>query len=139
MKPKGAAEEASEAQADAEEAEDLAQQSLDMSADAEVKAEEVLDPVEEEVPEPVDDEAEAVGDPHMTLATGEKEDLCCEGSVCKVCPDSTLLQHDEDVEAGGMGMGMGKMGRMGMGKMGRMGMGMGMGEPFEEAFDAQEE
>merc|ERR1719460_799551 len=95
----GATEEAAAAQADAEEAEDLAQQSLDMSADAEVKAEEILDPVEEEVPEPVDDEAEAVGDPHMTLATGEKEDLCCDGSVCKACPYSTLLQHGEDVRA----------------------------------------
>merc|ERR1719183_2571830 len=98
----GAREEAEEAQFDAEAAAQLAQEALDMAHDAEGKAEEAVEEPEEK---PVADEAEAVGDPHMTLTTGEKKDLCCDGSVCKACPYPALLQHDEDVEA----MGMGKM------------------------------
>merc|ERR550537_2112825 len=39
----------------------------------------------------VDDEAEAVGDPHLTLASGDKKDLCCEGGVCHAC-DQALLE-----------------------------------------------
>merc|ERR1719162_475371 len=109
-------------------------------------------------PPPVADEAEAVGDPHMTLTSGEKEDLCCEGGECKPCPVSLLqddadyysyyyspmLQFDDDgpeeAEAA-----IGEIDNevkeiladvralgMGMGKMGMMGMGkmgmMGMGQ-----------
>merc|ERR1711957_851787 len=47
-------------------------------------------PVEE-----VADEAAAEGDPHMTLSTGEKQDLCCEGELCKPCP---LSLSQEDME-----------------------------------------
>merc|ERR1719223_2550587 len=87
----------------------------------------------------IEEEAAAVGDPHMTLTSGESDDLCCESGVCKPCPVAllqvsdyysyyyyeSLLQADED----DLGMGMGMMGMMGMGKMGMMGMGMmGMGK-----------
>merc|ERR1719503_466401 len=95
----------------------------------------------------IEEEAAAVGDPHMTLTSGESDDLCCESGVCKPCPVAllqvsdyysyyyyeSLLQADEDELGMGMGMmgmgmmGMGKMGMMGMGKMGMMGM-MGMGK-----------
>jgi hypothetical protein len=34
---------------------------------------------------PVDDEADAVGDPHMTLATGGTVDMCCEDGHCEPC------------------------------------------------------
>merc|ERR1719276_520527 len=108
-------------------------------------------------PPPVADEAEAVGDPHMTLTSGEKADLCCEGGDCKPCPVSllqeadyysyyyyeSLLQFDGPAEAEAeigvidgevkeilaevRALGMGRMG-MRRGMMGMMGMGMmGMG------------
>merc|ERR1719313_3338599 len=32
------------------------------------------------------DDAAAVGDPHLSQDTGAKEDLCCEGGICKPCP-----------------------------------------------------
>lgn len=32
------------------------------------------------------DESSAVGDPHLTTNTVEKEDLCCEGGLCEPCP-----------------------------------------------------
>merc|ERR1719162_1235174 len=103
-----------------------------------------------EVDPVVEEEAAAVGDPHMTLTSGESDDLCCESGVCKPCPVallqesdnyysyyySSLLQEDElgmgmgMMGMGKMGMGMGKMGMMGMGKMGMGMMGMmGMGAP----------
>merc|ERR1719503_487659 len=84
----------------------------------------------------IEEEAAAVGDPHMTLTSGESDDLCCESGVCKPCPVAllqvyyyyeSLLQVDEDDL--GMGMGMMGMGMMGMGKMGMMGMGMGAAAP----------
>jgi len=34
---------------------------------------------------PPTDEASAVGDPHMTLASGDKSDLCCENGHCQAC------------------------------------------------------
>jgi len=34
---------------------------------------------------PVDDEANAVGDPHMTLATGTSADMCCKHGHCEPC------------------------------------------------------
>merc|ERR1719329_412895 len=44
-------------------------------------------------PAPVDpvvgaggDQAEAVGDPHISKTTGTKEDLCCDGGICEPCP-----------------------------------------------------
>merc|ERR1719503_345823 len=98
----------------------------------------------------VEEEAAAVGDPHMTLSSGASDDLCCESGICKPCPVALLQESDyysdyyyesllqEDELGMGMGMmgmgmmGMGKMGMMGMGKMGMMGMGMmgmGMGAP----------
>jgi len=36
---------------------------------------------------PIDDEAEAVGDPHLTFATGGTDDLCCEGGHCVPCSE----------------------------------------------------
>jgi hypothetical protein len=33
----------------------------------------------------IDDEAEATGDPHLTLSNGNKEDLCCHDGHCKPC------------------------------------------------------
>merc|ERR1719276_221089 len=33
----------------------------------------------------IEEEAAAVGDPHMTLTSGESDDLCCESGVCKPC------------------------------------------------------
>merc|ERR1719272_275548 len=78
-----------------------------------------------EVDPVVEEEAAAVGDPHMTLPSGESDDLCCESGVCKPCPVallqesvdyysyyySSLLQEDDL----SMGMGMTGMGKMGMG------------------------
>merc|ERR1719329_496348 len=111
---------------------------------------------EVEVDPVIEEEAAAVGDPHLTLTSGKADDLCCKSGICEPCPlallqESTdyysyyyyesLLQEDEDDLGMGMGMmgmrgmgmmGMGKMGMMGMGKMGMMGMGMmgmGMGAP----------
>jgi len=37
------------------------------------------------VPAPVQDEASAVGDPHLTTLSGSKLDLCCEGGKCHSC------------------------------------------------------
>merc|ERR1719174_1295634 len=42
----------------------------------------------------VDDEAEAVGDPHLTMMGGEKADLCCEGGECHACPPA-MIQETE--------------------------------------------
>merc|ERR1719409_179337 len=35
--------------------------------------------------EEISDEAEAVGDPHLTLTSGNREDLCCKDGHCKLC------------------------------------------------------
>merc|ERR1711957_1161634 len=86
----------------------------------------------------INEEAAAVGDPHMVLTSGESDDLCCESGVCKPCPVA-LLQEESfyysyyaEINAAlvllgedelGMGMGMMGMGMMGMGNMGMMGMG----------------
>merc|ERR1719345_368028 len=42
------------------------------------------------------DEAEAVGDPHLTTASGSKVDLCCEGGDCRACPEALLQEEEED-------------------------------------------
>merc|ERR1719223_1932750 len=75
----------------------------------------VVDPV-------IEEEAAAVGDPHLTLTSGVSDDLCCESGVCKPCPVALLQETDyysyyyyesllqEDNDDLGMGMGM-----MGMG------------------------
>merc|ERR1719272_979382 len=34
----------------------------------------------------IDDEAEAVGDPHLSKSNGAKTDLCCTGGHCQPCP-----------------------------------------------------
>merc|ERR1719276_594903 len=44
------------------------------------------------------DEAAATGDPHMTLNTGEKQDLCCEGSDCRPCPSVLLQDANSGIE-----------------------------------------
>merc|ERR1719223_399512 len=44
----------------------------------------------------VNDEAEAVGDPHLVTTAGEKSDLCCEDGECHACPPA-LLQEEESV------------------------------------------
>ena len=36
---------------------------------------------------PINDEAAAVGDPHLTFATGSTAGLCCEGGHCVPCED----------------------------------------------------
>merc|ERR1719223_2121502 len=105
---------------------------------------------EVEVDPVIEEEAAAVGDPHLTLTSGKADDLCCKSGICEPCPlallqESTdyysyyyyesLLQEDEDDLGMGMGMGMMGMGMMGMRGMGMMGMGMmgmgmmGMGAP----------
>merc|ERR1711957_1090102 len=38
----------------------------------------------------INEEAAAVGDPHMVLTSGESDDLCCESGVCKPCPVALL-------------------------------------------------
>merc|ERR1719329_48302 len=83
---------------------------------------------EVEVDPVIEEEAAAVGDPHLTLTSGKADDLCCKSGICEPCPlallqESTdyysyyyyesLLQEDEDDL--GMGMGMMGMGMMGMG------------------------
>merc|ERR1719157_236916 len=98
-----AQEEADEAQDEANDAVNLANQALDQALDAENLAQQAQDDAAAEaVPVvPVDpnqgvqDEAEAVGDPHLKLSNGKKADLCCDGNVCKACP--VLLQHDEEL------------------------------------------
>jgi len=40
-----------------------------------------------------DDEAAAVGDPHLTLSDGTKEDMCCDNGPCRPC--DALLQELE--------------------------------------------
>merc|ERR1719329_1149527 len=77
----------------------------------------------------VEEEAAAVGDPHMTLSSGASDDLCCEAGICKPCPVALLQESDyysyyyyesllQEDELG-----------MGMGMMGMVMMGMGMGAP----------
>merc|ERR1711957_295653 len=82
----------------------------------------------------INEEAAAVGDPHMILTSGESDDLCCESGVCKPCPVA-LLQESDDyysyyysslLQEDDLSMGMGMMGMMGMGNMGMGMMGMGM-------------
>merc|ERR1719231_1900729 len=106
----GAQEEASDAQYYADDAADLAQQALDEALAAENLAQQAEDDAAAEAAEPeapvdpnpgVQDEAEAVGDPHLTMSNGRKADLCCKGGVCKPC--ESLLHNDEDVDAGKMG------------------------------------
>merc|ERR1719503_484453 len=99
---------------------------------------------EVEVDPVIEEEAAAVGDPHLTLTSGKADDLCCKSGICEPCPLAllqesmdyysyyyyeSLLQEDEDDLGMGMGMmGMGMMGMRGMGMMGMRGMGMmGMG------------
>merc|ERR1719223_2558126 len=48
-----------------------------------------------EVDPPLEEEAAAVGDPHMDLRSGSTADLCCEGEACKPCPVA-LLQVSDD-------------------------------------------
>merc|ERR1719162_2744922 len=43
---------------------------------------------------PQDDEAAAVGDPHMTLTGGEQDDLCCNGGHCEPCPLALFSKVD---------------------------------------------
>merc|ERR1719329_2016470 len=92
-----------------------------------------------EVDPVIEEEAAAVGDPHMTQTSGQSTDLCCESGICKPCPVALLQESDyysyyyyaallqEDDLGSGMGM-MGMMGMRGMGMMGMMGMGMGAPE-----------
>merc|ERR1719329_302059 len=100
-----------------------------------------------EVDPVIEEEAAAVGDPHLTLTSGVSDELCCESGVCKPCLVALLQETDyysyyyyesllqEDNDDLGMGMGMMGMGMMGMRGMGMMGMGMmgmgmmGMGAP----------
>merc|ERR1719174_84714 len=42
------------------------------------------------------DEAEAVGDPHLSLDTGAKEDLCCEGGHCQPCSLALVGANTKD-------------------------------------------
>jgi len=77
---------------DAAAAKELANQALLESQTAEDKADEaeqIVDAEESledsEDTDDVADEAAAVGDPHMTISTGDKLDLCCDGGVCKAC------------------------------------------------------
>merc|ERR1719261_1875736 len=100
--------EAQEAQAEADDAADLANQALDEALDAENLAAQAqqdavpqaagVAPVGIAPPPPdlnpgVQDEAEAVGDPHMKLSNGKNADLCCKGNICRACPLESLLQH----------------------------------------------
>merc|ERR1719313_1247841 len=43
------------------------------------------------------DEAEAVGDPHLTLADGQKQDLCCEDGVCQACPPAMIQEEGTSI------------------------------------------
>merc|ERR1711957_589218 len=89
-----------------------------------------------EVDPVVEEEAAAVGDPHMTLTSGDSDDLCCESGACKPCPVALLQESDDyysyyyssllQEDDLSMGMGMMGMGNMGMGMMGMGNMGMGM-------------
>merc|ERR1712160_215565 len=41
----------------------------------------------------INEEAAAVGDPHMILTSGESDDMCCQSGICKPCPVA-LLQEE---------------------------------------------
>merc|ERR1719223_2090603 len=47
-----------------------------------------------EVDPVIEEEAAAVGDPHMTQTSGESTDLCCESGICKPCPVALLQESD---------------------------------------------
>merc|ERR1719198_2823196 len=106
-----------------------------------------------EVDPEVEEEAAAVGDPHLSQSNGGKSDLCCEGGICKPCPiDMSLSQGsfksaelEERLHRGleeardammqepldmdmDMDPDMDMFGKMGRGKMGMGSMGMGMGK-----------
>lgn len=107
------------AKGEADDASDLANQALDEATDAENMANEadekaVEEDMEEEMTPEVDplpqDEAAAVGDPHMTLSTGDSQDLCCSGAVCKPC-SSALLQRGGKPKRGPSGCRTGKKGK----------------------------
>jgi len=78
---------AEKAKKDAKDALDLANQATDEAQNAQNKASEAEQIVQDEadLEDDTADEAAAVGDPHLTLSTGDKLDLCCEGGVCKAC------------------------------------------------------
>merc|ERR1719162_992629 len=46
----------------------------------------------------IEDEAAAVGDPHMSLNTGAMEDLCCTAGVCTPCSSVSLISHKANIE-----------------------------------------
>ena len=55
--------------------------------------------VQEKVCSAVNDEAGAVGDPHVTLANGGTSDMCCENGHCEPCNslhDSVTLGHTDE-------------------------------------------
>jgi len=79
-KAKRAKRKANDAKNDADAALSEATDAQDKANEAAQKAEVEVDPVPEQT-----DGAAAVGDPHVTLNTGDSNDLCCKGSVCKPC------------------------------------------------------
>merc|ERR1719265_1830597 len=40
----------------------------------------------------VEEEAAAVGDPHLAMTSGKSSDLCCKSGVCKPCPIALLQE-----------------------------------------------
>jgi len=72
------------AKAQADAAAKDANTAMSEATDAESKADEAAQKADMELAEQTDAVA-AVGDPHMTLNTGDNNDLCCKGSVCKPC------------------------------------------------------
>merc|ERR1719272_697264 len=72
----------------------------------------------------IDDEADAVGDPHMTRSNGDTADMIPEDlSLSQDDAEQDPFEHALNMVSGKMGMGMGSSRSMGMG-MGSMGMGM---------------
>lgn len=90
--------EAEQAKGQAGEAINIAKQALSEAAQAKTDAKQAeAKSIAIEV-SPIDDEASATGDPHLSQANGAHKDLCCTGSVCKACPLPALVQQSEDVE-----------------------------------------
>jgi len=78
--------EAKEAEQEAQGALSKAREALKEAREAETEAKKASSDADEENSKAaISDQAEATGDPHLTLANGNKEDLCCHDGHCKRC------------------------------------------------------
>lgn len=91
-------EEAEEAQRQTREAVNVANQAVAEADKAEKDANAAKAKASTPTAPVMEDEAAATGDPHLKQANRAHKELCCTGSVCKVCPEA-LVQQNQDMEA----------------------------------------